>query len=80
MHLFQIVKTFSGQLFGASRAWAGFQPTRALVSAVQVDHSWTQLEHGETCSTAEATRGHYACVHAVLGGLTLADPGITAEP
>ena len=28
-----------------------------------------QLGHGETCSTAEATRGHCACVHAVLGGL-----------
>ena len=39
-----------------------------------------QLKHGETCSTAEATRSHYACVHAVLGGLKLADPGITAEP
>ena len=39
-----------------------------------------QLEHGETCSTAEATRGHYACVHAALGGLKLADPGITTEP
>ena len=31
-------------------------------------------------STAEASRGHYACVHALLGGLRLADPGITAEP
>ena len=39
-----------------------------------------QLEHGETCSTAEATRGHYACVHAVVGGLKVADPGITTEP
>ena len=33
----------------------------------------TQLEHGEPCSTAEATREHYACVHAVFGGLKLAD-------
>ena len=33
-----------------------------------------------TCSTAEALWGHYACVHAVLGGLKLADPGITTEP
>ena len=41
-----------------------------------LDH---QLEHGETCSTAEATRGHCACVHAVLGGLKLADPGITTH-
>ena len=38
------------------------------------------LEHGETCSTAEATRGHSACVHAMLGGLKLADPGVTTEP
>ena len=35
----------------------------------------TQLEHGETCITG----GHYACVHAVLGGLTLANPSITTE-
>ena len=40
----------------------------------------SHLEHGETCSTAEATRGHYACVHAVFGGLQLAEPGITTEP
>ena len=40
-----------------------------------------QLEHGEPCSTAEATRGHYACVHAVVCGLKkVADPGITTEP
>ena len=36
-------------------------------------------EHAETCSTAEATRGHYACVHAVVCGVQLADPGITTE-
>ena len=36
-----------------------------------------QLENGETCSTAKATREHYACVHAVVGGLKLADPSIT---
>ena len=36
-----------------------------------------QLEHAETCSTAEATRGHYECVHAVVCGMKLADPGIT---
>ena len=47
------------------------EPTRALASLDP------QLEHGETCSTAEATRGHYACVHAVLGGLRHVDPGIT---
>ena len=38
-----------------------------------------QLEHGDICSTAEATRCHYACVHAVLGVVILADPGVT-EP
>ena len=38
------------------------------------------LEHGETCSTAEATRGHSACVHAVVCGSKLADPGITTGP
>ena len=39
-----------------------------------------QLEHSEICSTVEATRGHYACVKAALGGLTYADPAITTEP
>ena len=39
-----------------------------------------QLEHGENCSTAEDTRSHHACVHAMLGCLKLADPGITTEP
>ena len=38
------------------------------------------LEHSETCSTAEATRGHYACVHAMVEGLRLADPSVTTEP
>ena len=38
------------------------------------------LEHSETCSTAEATRGHYACVRAVVEGLKLADPAVTTEP
>ena len=28
----------------------------------------TQLEHGETCSTAQATQGHYKSVHAVWEG------------
>ena len=40
----------------------------------------SQLEHSETCSTAEATGRHYARVHAVLGRLRLADPGTTTEP
>ena len=58
-----------------TRAWTG------LANAVCVDDSWTsQIEHGETCSPAEATEGHHACVHAVFGGLPLADPGITTEP
>ena len=39
-----------------------------------------QLEHAETCTTAEATREHYACVHAVVCGMKLADPGIAMEP
>ena len=38
-----------------------------------------QLEHAETCSTAEATREHHACVHASVCGMKLADPGITAD-
>ena len=38
------------------------------------------LGHADTCSTAEATRGHNACVHAVVCGMKLADPGITTEP
>ena len=32
-----------------------------------------QLEHAETCSNTEATREHYACVHAVVCGLKLTD-------
>jgi hypothetical protein len=40
----------------------------------------THLEHSETCSTAEATRGHYACVRAVVDGVRLADPAVTTEP
>ena len=39
-----------------------------------------QLEHAQTCSTAEVWRGHNACVHAVVCGMKLADPGITTEP
>ena len=58
-----------------NRAWTGFGQCRLCGSFLD-----PQLEYGETCSTAEATRGHYACVHAVLGGLKLADLGITTEP
>ena len=39
-----------------------------------------QLEHSECCATAEATRGHYACVRALVRGLKLADPAVTTEP
>ncbi|CAK0905100.1 unnamed protein product, partial [Prorocentrum cordatum] len=39
-----------------------------------------QLEHSEVCPTAEATRGHYACVHALVDGLRLADAAVTTEP
>ena len=58
-----------------NRVWTGFGQCRLCGSFLD-----SQLEHGETCSPAEATRGHYACVHAVLGGLKLADAGITTEP
>ena len=40
----------------------------------------SQLEHCETCSTAEATRGHYAVVRALVDGFRLADPAVTTEP
>ena len=39
-----------------------------------------QLELGEICSTAEAARRHYGCVHAVVCGSKLANRGITTEP
>ena len=58
-----------------NRALTGFGECRLCGSFLD-----PQLEHGETCSTAEATLGHYACVHAVVCGLKLADPGISTEP
>ena len=58
-----------------NRAWTGYGECRLCGSFLE-----PRLEHGETCSTAEATRGHYARVHAVLCGLKLADPGIITEP
>ena len=59
-----------------NRTWTGFGQCRLCGSLL--DH---QMEHCEICSAAEATRGHYACVHAVLGGLKLADdPGIPRNP
>ena len=38
------------------------------------------LEHCETCATAEATKGHYACVRSLVDGLRLADPQVCTEP
>ena len=57
------------------QAWTAFGQCRLGGSFLD-----PQLELRETCSTAEATRGHHACVHAVLGGLKPADAGITTEP
>lgn len=31
-----------------------------------------QIEHGECCATAEATRGHYALVRSIVSGLRVA--------
>ena len=58
-----------------NRAWVGGGQCRCCGSFLD-----PQLEHAETCSNAEATRGHNACVHAVVCGLKLADLGITSEP
>ena len=49
-----------------NRACTGFGECRRCGSFLD-----PQLEHG---------RGHYACVHAVVCGLKLADSGITTEP
>ena len=57
-----------------NRAWTGFGECSLCGSFLD-----PQLEHGETCSTAEATRGHCACVHAVVCDVKLADLGITTE-
>ena len=57
-----------------NRVWVGGGQCRCCGSFLD-----PQLEHSETCSNAEATRGHYACVHAMVCGMKLADPGITAE-
>ena len=38
------------------------------------------MQHSEVCAIAEATRGHYAVVRAVVDGLRTADPGVTTEP
>ena len=39
-----------------------------------------QVEHSECCSIAEATKGHHACVRALLNGIKLADPAASTEP
>ena len=59
----------------SNRVWVGGGQCRCCGSCLD-----PQLEHAETCRTAEATRGHHAHVHAVLCHLKLADPGITTEP
>ena len=51
------------------------EATQASVLSVCVDHSQTlSLSTEKPCSTAEATREHDACFHAVFGGLEPADP------
>ena len=57
--------------------WSYTGDGRCRLCGAFFDH---QLEHKEICSTADATRGHHACVHTVLGGLRLADAGVTTEP
>ena len=58
-----------------NRIWVGGGQCRCYSSFLD-----PQLEHAETCSKAEATRGHHACDRAVVCGMKLADPGITTEP
>ena len=58
----------------SNRVWVGGGQCRCCGSFLD-----PQLEHAETCSTAEATRGHHACVHTVVCGMKLADPGITTD-
>ena len=65
-----------------NRAWTGFGKCRLCGSFLH-----QQLEHGESCSTAKAARGHNACVHAVhdacvhavVCGLTTEPTGLTAS-
>ena len=57
------------------RTWTGCGHCQLYGSFVD-----SQLEHGETCCTGQATRGHYACFHAVLEGQKLAYPGKTTKP
>ena len=58
-----------------NRLWVGGGQCRCCGSFLD-----PQLEDAETCSTSEATRGHCVCVHAVVCGMKLADPGTTTEP
>ena len=58
-----------------NRIWVGDGQRRCCGSFLD-----PQLEHAETCSNAEATRGRYACVHAIVCGMKLTDPGFTTEP
>ena len=58
-----------------NRTWAGFGQCRLCGFFLD-----PPLEHAETCSNAEATREHCACVHAVVCGTKQADPGIATEP
>ena len=58
-----------------NRLWEGDGQCRCCGSFLA-----SQRENAETCSTPEATWEHCACVHAVVWGMKLADPGITTEP
>ena len=58
-----------------NRLWVGGGQCRCCGSFLN-----PQVEHAETFTTVEATRGHYACVHAVVCGMQLAEAGITTEP
>ena len=57
------------------RSYTGPAPCRLCGGHVDA-----HLEHSETCSTSEATRGHYACVRAIVNGIKLVDPAVTTEP
>ena len=57
------------------RAFVGSAPCRICGTTLDAF-----LEHSEICCTSVATRGHYACVRAVVDGLKLADPAVTTEP
>ena len=56
---------------------SGWEVASADAAVPSWTHNWKTQE---TCRNAEATRGHYACVRAVVCAMKLADPGITTEP